>query len=845
MRKAFLTVGVLLLVLIVAVGALLFYAATNLNSIIAQNRDYLLGKVSDSLGRKVEVAAIKVKLGWGVAADLKDVTIADDPAISTEPFVKARDVYADVEFLPLLSKELHISKVVLAQPRVRIIRTASGELNISTIGKHGKPGGPGDPAGSPGAAAKPPQESGKPLQGAPLTGAKPQAPAASAASSLISGIYVRSFEIDNGQITYEDQSTRQPPITINDLDLTITDFAFRRPFHLRLNLAAFGKKQNLGLRAIVGPLGESKIDFANVPLQLKVKVGPLLLSELKGIAPIGQKIPARLALSGPVTLNLSAKGSLNALGFSAGSDLGANQIGWGDVFNKPAGVPFTVALDGSRQAGKLGVSQATIRLGSLDAKATRVQLGQGGAMSARIDTNRFALAPLAKMVPALEKYGPAGEAEIHADVAMAAGKPSGKGTVTLANVSVTRSGESKPIVSGLSGDLRLNGNAADVGPLTFSLGSTRATATIHANSLQPLNAAYSLSADSVHLADLSPKRPADEHLNKLTAEGTVASASGGAYSFTAKVTSTDGLVQDVAYQALDITAAMVNRTLDLKSLKLGVFGGRIAASGQATLASRPSFNLTMNADSVNLQKLLESQKSKAAGMVRGILTAQARVSGTGSSFDEIKPTLDGSGAAHVKDGKLVGVNVAADALGKVQNLPAIGALVPASIVQRHPELFKNPDTDIQDMSLSFTLKGPRITTHDLLVKTQDYSLKGDGWFDLDKKVNLLAHILLSKAFSDEIIAAKKNVVYLANNQGEIDIPLQISGALPKPTVLPDVTELAQRAGKRAIEQKGTQAIEKFLGKKGLGGILGAPLGGAATPGASPTPNPLERFRKLF
>ncbi len=843
MRKVLLIVGVLLLVLILAIGGLLFYAATNLNSIIAQNRDYLLGKVSDSLGRKVEVATIKVKLGWGVAADLKDVTIADDPAISTQPFVKARDVYADVEFLPLLSKALHISKVVLAQPQVRIIRTASGELNISTIGKHDNPAGPGTPAASPGNAAKPRRKPVKPLQGAPVTAAKP--PASSAASSLVTGIYVRSFEIDNGRITYEDQSTRQPPLTINDVDLTMTDFAFRRPFHLRLGLAAFGQKQNLSLRAIVGPLGEGKIDFANVPLQLIGKVGPLLLSDLKGIGPIGQKIPAKLALSGPVTLDLSAKGSLNALGFSAGSDLGANQLGWGDVFKKPAGVPFAVALDGSRQAGKLAISQATIKLGSLDAKATRVQLGQGGAMSARIDTNRFALAPLAKMVPALDKYGPAGDAQIHADVAMAAGKPSGKGTVTLANVSVTRLGDSKPMVSGLSGDIRLNGNAADVGPLTFSLGSTRATATVHANSLQPLNAAYSLSADSVHLADLVPKRPTDEHLNKLSVAGTVASASGGAYSVTAKVTSSDGLVQNVAYQSLDVTAAMVNKTLDLKSLKLGVFGGRIAASGQATLASKPSFNLTMNADSVNLQKLLESRKSKAAGMVRGILTAQAKVSGAGSSFNEIKPTLDGSGAAHVKDGKLIGVNVAADALGKVQNLPAIGALIPASIVQRHPELFKNPNTDIQDMSLTFTLEGPRITTHDLLVKTQDYSLKGDGWFDLDKNVNLLAHILLSKPFSNEIIAAKKNVAYLANNQGEIDVPLQITGALPKPTVLPDVTELAQRAGKRAVEQKGTQAVEKFLGKKGLGGILGGPSGGAATPGASPTPNPVEQFRKLF
>lgn len=846
MRKPVLIAGMVLLVVLLAVGGLFFYAAANLNSIIAQNRDYLLAKVSASLGRKVEVSAIEAKLGWGIAADLRNVTIADDPAISKQPFVKASDVYANVEILPLLWKDLHVAKVVLANPQVRIIRTASGQLNISTLGKQGDSGKEGNSGGRPAHTPKSQQNATKPLERTPVTAARPEAPASSTAPSLLTRVFVRSFEIDNGRIVYEDRTTREPPLNINDVNLAMTDFAFRRPFHVRLKLAAFDQKQNLSLRAVVGPLGEGKIDFANVPIQIKGRIGPLLLSDLKHIGAIGRNIPAKLALSGPVTLDLGAKGSLSALGFSAGSDLGANQIGWGEVFKKPADVPFRVAVEGSRQAEKLAIAQATVRLGTLDAKASRVQLGASGAMSARIDTNRFALAPIAKMVPALKKYGPAGDAEIHADVAITDGKPSGKGTATVANVSVTRSGERKPMISGLSGDIRLNGNAADLGPFTFALGPSRATASVHASSIQPLNAVYSLTADSIHLADLVPKRPVDERLNKLSVTGTVASRSSGAYSVTAQATSSDGLLQNIGYRSLDVTAAMANKTLDLKSLKVDAFRGQIAATGQATLASKPSFSLTMNADSVNLQKLLESQKSKAANTVRGILTGQVKVSGAGAKFDAVKPTLNGSGGARVKDGKLVGVNVAARALGKIENLPAIGSLIPSSVVHRHPELFRNPDTDIQDMSLTFALRGPRITSHDLLVKTQDYMLKGDGWFDLDRNINLLAHILLNKQFSNEIIAQKKNVVYLTNTQGEVDIPLRITGALPKPTVLPDVAELAQRAGTRAVEQKGKQTVEKFLQKKGFGKVFGVPSGGgAATPGAAPTPNPLERLRKLF
>ena len=147
MRKIPLVVGAVVLVIILVVAAILFYAARNLNSIIAQNRDRILARVSTSLGRKVEVAKINASLGWGVMADLTGVKISDDPAISDQPFLEAADVYAKAELIPLLSRLLHITQVSLKNPEVRIIRTEQGNLNVSTIGK--KPAGEAAPAQPP------------------------------------------------------------------------------------------------------------------------------------------------------------------------------------------------------------------------------------------------------------------------------------------------------------------------------------------------------------------------------------------------------------------------------------------------------------------------------------------------------------------------------------------------------------------------------------------------------------------------------------------------------------------------------------------------------------------------
>ncbi len=169
------------------------------------------------------------------------------------------------------------------------------------------------------------------------------------------------------------------------------------------------------------------------------------------------------------------------------------------------------------------------------------------------------------------------------------------------------------------------------------------------------------------------------------------------------------------------------------------------------------------------------------------------------------------------------------------------------------------------------LAGPKITSHDIKVQTVDYNLLGDGWFDMDKNIDLAAQIVLSPQFSKELIEQKQQVAYVADRNGQINIPLQITGQLPKPSILPNVTELAQRAGSHAVQAQGQKYIGKFLGKKGLPGGLGKFLGGdsgdatdngtgagsgsgssggssnggAPANGSNPPPNPLDQLKKLF
>ncbi len=804
MKKAVMIVGAVVAVVVVVIASVLIYAARNLNSIIPERQGFVLQKVSDSLDRKVEVSRIKATLGWGLAAELTGLKIEDDPALSDLPFIEASDAFAKVDLLPLLSRHIHVSEVTLKNPVVRLIRTEQGGFNVSTIGR-GRPRPEREEAPS----ANSQQGA---IQGAPITsehGNLPPKPKKSGRENL-AAVYVKSLLIDDGVIVYEERGPNHQTVTIHDLDIAVMDFSFRRAFDFSLKLAMLSDKQNVDISGKVGPLAsDDALDIKNAHFAIEAKVGPLDLARLRAIGSIGKAIPEALSVPDPISVEANADGTLSAVKFHVESDLNSNRIAWAESFNKPASVAFELSADGSRSDTRLEFAQANLKLGDLEAKASNIKFGEG-SLSARLDTNRFDIGSMAKMLPALQKYDTAGHVEVHSDVQVANKQPSAHGTVSLADVSLSRPDDKKNLVKNLSGDIKLNGNAADAGPLKFDLGSGHATATLHATSLQPLSANYVLSIDTIKVAEFAPKRPADEHLSNLALNGTV--TQGAELSVNVKASSSEGDLANIAFKDLNLAATLLGKQLSVQSLKLGAFNGAIAASGNATLSDPPQFAVNMTANNVDIQNALQSQHSKSADMIRGILDAQLQLSGKGAKLDAIKPTLAGKGRAAVHDGKLIGVNLANEALKKTKGLPGIGDLMPPGVVERHPELFNSPDTDVQNAGLSFVLQGPRIITHDLSVQTPDYGMTGDGWFDMDKNIDMAAHVLLTRQLTKEIIAEKKNVVYLTNKDGQIDIPMMVSGQLPKPAVLPDIAELAQRAASHALEQN----VGKLFGKKGKG-----------------------------
>src|SRR5437016_6993761 len=98
-------------------------------------RPQVESQLQSALGRKVEIGKLGLSI-WhgGVAAS--DVSVADDPAYSQSPFLKAKSIAIGVDLLLLIfSKSLTVNSITIEDPEVRLLRAANGKWNYSTIGK--------------------------------------------------------------------------------------------------------------------------------------------------------------------------------------------------------------------------------------------------------------------------------------------------------------------------------------------------------------------------------------------------------------------------------------------------------------------------------------------------------------------------------------------------------------------------------------------------------------------------------------------------------------------------------------------------------------------------------------
>ncbi len=685
MRK-WIIAGAILLVLVVLPAL----ALVNLNALINRNKDYLLAQAEEALGRDVEVGDIGVTLWGGIGVRLKNFSLADDPSFSKEPFVRAADLQVNMKLLPLLRKELEVSRVILKRPAINVIKDQSGRFNFSTVGQD-----------------KEKRQRHREKEKLEVKKEPPEERAAPPA------LLVSLVDVDGGDVRYIDR-VRGVDFRATQLDFTVKEISLDRPVGFDLEAALFGAdKQNLKVKGRVGPFGP-KADLDLLPVDADIELESVPLASLeKGIPGFKQSLPRGLDLGGSVGAKTHVSGVL----------------------------------------GKEALPQI-------------------------------------------------------------------KGTINLSGVSARIPQLPQPITD-VNAKIAFTGKSAELPESPFRVGKSQVRLAAKATSLAPLNLSYRLSSPELNLADLraapsGAKRP--ELLKNLTSEGSVAMRD-GALSYRGDLNSPSGTIADGDYQDLQSSLSFAGQVATVESLSLKAFGGALKARGRYDVReTTPRFAAATTVQGMDLTQMFRALAPSAPQNLRGLLNMDLDITGSGKEWNVIQKTLLGQGKAEVVNGVLLDVNLAESVLSGATGIPGVVTLVPAEVRNKYPAIFASKNTEFKQMKGSAIIGDGKARTDDLVISAAEFETLGKGWFAFDRTVDFRALLVLSQPLSQDIVGRVKEMKNLANDQGRMEIPFNLSGKLPGAKPRPDLGHIARAMQKGALERGLDRLFRKKSPKGGEGSL---------------------------
>ena len=352
-------VGIALVVLLLIIVAIPFFIDAN------QFRPRLEAALSDSLGRPVKVGNLTVAL-WSGGVTAEDLSIADDPAYSRNPFLQAKSLKLSVELMPLIfSHALNVTGLTIDQPAIVLLQAPSGAWNFSSLGGKSKAD-----------SAPPPASESQPL-----------------------AISAKLVKITNGHFALGQTNTRSKPLALDNVSLEVRDFAPRAafPFSFSADVAGGGK---LNVDGKAGPIPET--DSAMTTMQAAFHVAQLDLARSGVVQP-------STGMAGLISLD--AQGSSNGEAIDLKGHLKGEKlklVKTGSPAGRPVDFDFDVDHDLRKRTGRL--NRGDLHFGSAPATLTGTYdlRGETAVLNMAFSGPNMAVDELKQLLPALDVVLPSG-----------------------------------------------------------------------------------------------------------------------------------------------------------------------------------------------------------------------------------------------------------------------------------------------------------------------------------------------------------------------------------------------------------------------------------------------------
>ncbi|MDX1980248.1 MAG: AsmA family protein [Bryobacteraceae bacterium] len=799
--------GIAAVVLLAGAAAAYFFFDVN------QFREPIQAQLEKTLNRKVTLGRMHLRL-LPLAVAIEDVVVAENPSFGQgKSFLTAREVAVSANLMALLNRRVEVHSVRVTDPTIELIRDRQGVWNYASLG------------------------------------AKTQdSPSESTAISL------SEIRIVNGRIGVVRDGQRAE---YENIDLTLRDFAGNRPFTLDASVH-FPEQLSLDVstRATYDKAAQNlRVD------SLQVKLGGLVMS---GAGTVSTAAGGKLDFAVKATDASIAEAARVAalLGSAFAPDM--KVVGSLDAGLKIGGSTETPEITGKLAARRLEMSRAawklpvripeiSIELTPDSIKSNRFIAQCGGtkvdaAFSvANYNTPAAFLAALVSTTDAsvqelLQIAGAYG-------MTTAAGM-TGTGSLTLNARVMAKLKENSPWsysgsgvlrdgsfglpsltrpVAVKSAKLRFEQESAVLDDLALSVGAANVRGSLSLRRFSAPEVKFNTTIDQIVTAELR---------TLMKPGGDTAAAGKPAPGMFTKVTGSGTLsIGKLVHDGITLSKVKAQCLLDrglvrLDPLTADLFGGRhTGAISVDARGAETKIAVNSRIEQVNANELISSSTALKQ-LLHGKLAADANLRFVSRPGEDIARSLNGTFQMQMAEGRLSGINIVNE-LAKVARSFGVGQNV-------------EPVTNIVKFTAGMNIQDGVANTNDLKMDFAGGSLAAAGQIGLaDQSLKLTMLPVLSRQYSDQLGGSKVGGIMntvLANQKGELVIPVTVGGTTAQPRFLPDAAQMAKMKAQNLLP-----SVLDAGRKGGLKGVLDSITGAKASDpqpqGGEPKPSLLDMFKK--
>ena len=232
-------------------------------------KNKIINSLETGLNRKVQIDDIN--MSWSSGLDIKNIHIKERDDLPGDTFVKVKRILCNIDFVPLIKKQIRINDLIIESPEIVIQRDKEGLFNYEDKSVPIEPGATAGTKPSPEKVEKStPDVTRKPVgkpEHAPLV-----------IPALLSDLKIKA-KVSNGKFTFIDHQLEEET-RIKDLNTTLSIDSLSKPIELQcdFDIEAKGETEHADISLNVSLAKGGEIDPGNAKGTFNMKTGFALIT---------------------------------------------------------------------------------------------------------------------------------------------------------------------------------------------------------------------------------------------------------------------------------------------------------------------------------------------------------------------------------------------------------------------------------------------------------------------------------------------------------------------------------------------------------------------------------------